>query len=130
MAELGRQGGQKNRRWKVGDCDVPHRSVKTTAEVIELLEETINRVRQGSFDPRAANTIGVLTRDLLKAREAAASSAKTGRGAASQLYAKRLYLPDWRREVIEKLQKQDDERRASGAEVPAGTSSRSQLPAG
>jgi hypothetical protein len=36
-------------------------------EVSELLEETINRVRQGPFDLRAANAIGFLAGILLKA---------------------------------------------------------------
>jgi hypothetical protein len=35
--------------------------------VSELLEETINRVRQGPFDLRAANAIGFLSGILLKA---------------------------------------------------------------
>jgi hypothetical protein len=35
--------------------------------VSELLEETINRVRQGPFDLRAANAIGFLAGILLKA---------------------------------------------------------------
>jgi hypothetical protein len=35
--------------------------------VSELLEETINRVRQGPFDLRAANSIGFLAGILLKA---------------------------------------------------------------
>jgi hypothetical protein len=35
--------------------------------VSELLEETINRVRQGSLDPRFANTIGFLAGIHLKA---------------------------------------------------------------
>lgn len=35
--------------------------------MVSLLEETINRVRQGPFDLRAANTIGFLAGTLLKA---------------------------------------------------------------
>lgn len=35
-------------------------------DVGELLEETINRVRQGPFDLRAANAIGFLAGVLLK----------------------------------------------------------------
>ncbi len=68
LAELGRQGGQKNRRWKVDACgDLPHRHLKTIGDVSDLLEETINRVRQGPFDLRAANSIGFLAGILLKA---------------------------------------------------------------
>ena len=58
LAELGRRGGRKNRRWTPDECDFPDRQLKTMGEVGELLEETINRVRQGPFDLRAANTIG------------------------------------------------------------------------
>jgi hypothetical protein len=67
LAELGRQGGRKNRRWKADEGDLPHRSLKSVGQVSELLEETINRVRQGPFDLRAANAIGFLAGILLKA---------------------------------------------------------------
>ena len=67
LAELGRQGGQKNRRWKLDECNLPQRPLKNIGEVSELLEETINRVRQGPFDLRAANAIGFLAGILLKA---------------------------------------------------------------
>jgi hypothetical protein len=68
LAELGRQGGQKNRRMKVDACgELPHRPLKTIGDVSDLLEETINRVRQGPFDLRAANSIGFLAGTLLKA---------------------------------------------------------------
>ena len=50
LAELGRQGGQKNRRWLLDGGSLPHRSLKSINEVAGLLEETINRVRQGPFD--------------------------------------------------------------------------------
>ena len=53
------------------------------------------------------------TRITAQAGAASGSSAN----AASGLYAKRLYLPEWRREVIEKLQHADDN--PSPAEVPA-----------
>ena len=67
LAELGRQGGQKNRRWPLDGGSLPHRSLKSINEVTGLLEETINRVRQGPFDLRAANVIGFLAGILLKA---------------------------------------------------------------
>ena len=67
LAELGRRGGQKNRRWKDEASELPERPLKSIGEVSELLEETINRVRQGPFDLRAANTIGFLAGILLKA---------------------------------------------------------------
>jgi hypothetical protein len=69
LAELGRQGGQKNRRWKHDECDLPTIPLKSIGEVSELLEETINRVRRGPFDLRAANAIGFLAGILIKALE-------------------------------------------------------------
>ena len=69
LAELGRQGGRKNRRWKADEGNLPHRSLKSVGQVSELLEETINRVRQGPFDLRAANAIGFLAGILLKAMD-------------------------------------------------------------
>jgi hypothetical protein len=70
LAELGRQGGKKNRRWKPDECGgLPHKPLRSVGEVSELLEETINRVRQGPFDLRAANAIGFLAGTLLKALE-------------------------------------------------------------
>jgi hypothetical protein len=74
--ELGRQGGLRNRRWRVETDGLPNRSLKSIDEVCELLEETINRVRQGPFDLRAANTIGLLAGIHLKVLAQCAS----GRG--------------------------------------------------
>jgi hypothetical protein len=67
LTELGRQGGQKNRRWKHDEGGLTERPLKSVGEVGELLEETINRVRHGPFDLRAANAIGFLSGILLKA---------------------------------------------------------------
>ena|ERR1035438_760488 len=67
LAELGRQGGQKNRRWSGDASNLPHRPLKSAGEVSELLEETINRVRRGPFDLRSANSIGFLAGTLLRA---------------------------------------------------------------
>jgi len=67
LAALGRQGGKRSRRWKPDECGLPRRPLKSIGEVSELLEETINRVRQGPFDLRAANAIGFLAGILLKA---------------------------------------------------------------
>lgn len=69
LAELGRQGGQKNRRWSGGDHNCQPQSLKSTSEVAILLEATINRIREGPFDLRAANAIGFLSGILLKALE-------------------------------------------------------------
>ena len=43
--------------------------LKSIGDVSAVLEETINRVRQGPFDLRAANAIGFLAGILLKAIE-------------------------------------------------------------
>jgi hypothetical protein len=67
LAELGRQGGRRNRRWTGNEGDFHDRQLKSIGDVSELLEETINRVRQGPFDLRAANSIGFLAGTLLKA---------------------------------------------------------------
>jgi len=69
LTELGRQGGRKNRRRTPVDHDLPRRSLRSTLEVGELLEETINRIRQAPFDLRSANSIGFLAGVLLKALE-------------------------------------------------------------
>jgi hypothetical protein len=62
-------------------------------DVGELLEETINRVRQGPFDLRAANAIGFLAGVLLKAldqrieeRLAHLEAVMTSRGTETELF--------------------------------------------
>jgi hypothetical protein len=69
LAELGRQGGKKNCHWKHADGNLPQIPLKSIGDVSGILEETINRVRQGPFDLRAANAIGFLASILLKALE-------------------------------------------------------------
>ena len=64
---MGRQGGQKNRHWKADELDLQQIPLKSIGNVSGLLEETINRVRRGPFDLRAANAIGFLAGILLKA---------------------------------------------------------------
>ena len=105
-AEMGAKHGRKARLQSLPETGTATpKPLKNLVDLAELLEETINRVRQGPFELRAANTTGFLTSILFKIQEADASSAaKTGKGAPSQIYAKRLYLPIWRRETIEKLQ--------------------------
>lgn len=44
-------------------------SIETPQDVVLLLEDTINHVRQGTLDIRVANSIGVLSGHLLKALE-------------------------------------------------------------
>ncbi len=69
LAELGRQGGKSNRRWDPVDRNLSKIPLKNISDVGGLLEETINRVRQGPFDLRAANAIGFLASVLLRSLE-------------------------------------------------------------
>src|SRR5450755_3731900 len=64
-AEIGSKHGRKV-TFASAPIDTSQRSLKTVGDVGELLEETINRVRQGPFDLRAANSIGFLAGILLK----------------------------------------------------------------
>ncbi len=51
MLELGSKHGRRvNFCFRQDVLDLPHRPLKSSEEVCELLEETINRVRQGPFD--------------------------------------------------------------------------------
>jgi len=59
-SEIGSKHGRGVRFLSARD-GLPHRPLKSIGEVSELLEETINRVRHGSFDLRAANAIGFLS---------------------------------------------------------------------
>ncbi len=69
-AEMGSKHGRILRFPSSLDAlELPHRPLETVGQGRELLEETINRVRQGPFHLRAANTIGFLASILLKARE-------------------------------------------------------------
>jgi hypothetical protein len=88
--------------------DLPYKPLKNSGDVIELLEETMNRIRQGPGDLRAANAIGFLAGTLLKAldQRPARTSAEAKAGITAQLYAKRLYLPEWRRKTLDRLEKQ------------------------
>lgn len=61
-------GGQRGRA-AVLPPDTPGRQVKTAAEVIGLLSETINHVRTGQLDPKVGNCIGYLSGVILKAVE-------------------------------------------------------------
>ena len=67
--ELGRKSGRARRcvRSPGPPEDHPALSLRSVADVTELLGETINLVRGGSIDPRAANTLGYLAMALLKA---------------------------------------------------------------
>jgi hypothetical protein len=83
-------------------------TLKSREDMIEFLEEMMNRILQGPVDLPAANALGRLAGLLLKAigQRTARTSAEANAGLKSLLYAKRLYLPDWRREALEKIQKE------------------------
>jgi hypothetical protein len=87
--------------------ELPYKPLKNRGDVIEFLEEMMNLVRQGLLDHRAANAIGFLAGTLLKAfdQRPARTSAEAKAGITAQLYAKRLYLPEWRRKTLERLEK-------------------------
>ena len=63
------KGGRKNRRWKPEPPGITQKPLKSVADVGALLEETINKILSGPFDLRAANAIGFLAGNLLKALE-------------------------------------------------------------
>src|SRR6266849_5489623 len=75
-AEANRNGGaMRGRREEAMPLlppNLPPISLKTPAAVAGLYEETINHVRQGQIDLRAANTIGYLATMLLTALETTA----------------------------------------------------------
>ena len=95
---------------------LPFRPLKSNGDMIEFLEETMNRIRQGPVDIRTANVIGRLAGILLKAIDqcTARTSADANASLKSQLYAKRLYLPEWRRKVIEKIQREGLDKDGTG----------------
>ena len=58
LAELGRQGGKKNRCNTVSPDEIPQRELKSLSDVVALLDETINQVRRRQIEHRAPNAIG------------------------------------------------------------------------
>src|SRR5260370_710225 len=67
LAELGRQGGRKNRRWKVDEGDLPHRPLKSVGRAGVLLLEIVNAHRRAPVTLRAPIPTCFLARNLLKA---------------------------------------------------------------
>jgi hypothetical protein len=122
LAELGRQGGQKNRRWKHDESDLPQGSLKSIGEVSALLEETINRVRRGSFDLRAANAIMFLAGIFLRALDQRVeSSGTTNSQASSRIYTslfQRLAFPAAREDRVFDLFRQPSQKDAG---IASGT---------
>jgi hypothetical protein len=83
-AELGSKRGRRVKfRPRPDALDLRPRPLKRTEEVCELLEETINLVRRGSLDVRAANSIGVLAGILLRALDQRVESPETTNSEAS-----------------------------------------------
>jgi hypothetical protein len=66
-AELGSKHRRMQRATVLADgLELPYRPLKNAEQICEMMEETINRVRQGSLDPSTANTIGFLATTYLK----------------------------------------------------------------
>jgi len=57
--QLARVKGGENNIVLVGDV-MPVKNVKTNKDIVDLMEDVINRVKQGTLDIRVANTIGYL----------------------------------------------------------------------
>jgi hypothetical protein len=86
-AELGSKRGRRVKfRPRPDALDLPPRPLKSTEEVCELLEETINLVRRGSLDVRAANSIGVLAGIHLKALAQRVEARETDSEASGGIY--------------------------------------------
>jgi len=62
----GEKGGRQGRHKVLFESNL---SLKSTNDVISLLEETINQIRTGSFDRAIGNTVGYLAGILLKCLE-------------------------------------------------------------
>jgi hypothetical protein len=62
-------GGIARTQKVVLPADLPVKPLRTAAQVVELLSETINQVRRGELDVRASNAIGYLSGVLLSAIE-------------------------------------------------------------
>lgn len=67
-AEARRAGGRATAA-AVLPADTPDHPIRTTADIVNLLAETINQVRRGEIDTRIANTVGYLAGICLKAFE-------------------------------------------------------------
>jgi len=86
-AELGSKRGRRVKfRPRPDALDLPPRPLKSAEEVCELLEETINLVRRGSLDVRAANSIGVLAGIHLKALAQRVEARETDSEASGGIY--------------------------------------------
>ncbi|HZW96317.1 MAG TPA: hypothetical protein VFF64_25450 [Candidatus Eremiobacteraceae bacterium] len=113
-----RAGGlRRSRAVAVLPSATPDHPLGNPKEVSGLLADCINQLHRGELDTRVANAIGYVTSIHLRSLEQVSAEAKVD--PTSQLYAKRLYLPDWRREVIEGLQKKElEEQKRLGTGEP------------
>jgi hypothetical protein len=83
-AELGsKHSSRVTFRCRPDMLELPGRPLKSTEEVCELLEETINLARQGLLDLHVANAIGFLAGILLKALDQRVESPETTNSEAS-----------------------------------------------
>src|SRR4051794_14980131 len=75
--DLAEQRAEGRRRGGVTRCrpaatlppDTPDLPLRTVADVVDALAETINQVRRGQLDARVGNCLGVLAGVLLRAME-------------------------------------------------------------
>lgn len=66
--EARRAGGRKNKAAALS-ANLPDSPLKSVANVVSLLANTVNQVRRGELDPKLANCVGYLSGILLKALE-------------------------------------------------------------
>lgn len=67
--QAGRQAGGRTGRAATLPTDSEFMDIKTSADVVVLLSDTINRVRVGEIDPRVGNCVGYLAGVVMKALE-------------------------------------------------------------
>jgi hypothetical protein len=113
-----RAGGlRRSRAIAVPPSATPDHPLGNPKEVSGLLADCINQLHRGELDARVANAIGYVTGIHLRSLEQVSAEANVD--STSQLYAKRLFLPEWRREVIEGLQKKElEEKKRLGTGKP------------
>ena len=70
-----RKGGAT--RQAVIDTPLQQITINTPADIVKLLAQTINEVRDGTLDPRIANTIAYIAGHLIKAYEVSELNGKT-----------------------------------------------------
>ena len=123
-AELGSMHGTKG-RCTSAVVDILHRSLKSAGEVCDMLEETINRLRQGELDRGTAATIGFLAGMQLKAISQRAESEQTNdRGHSESVYRSIFNRPGFtppEEKVYELYPKSPERDEGTGPELAAST---------